>query len=321
MLLRDIGDRGYPSEYLLSRIKGRRGSLVTDWKSFILSHDLIECLPVIPSKYKFSVSDRSAEVFWEFFLKEVLWVYHQMDSGLRALFRPFFAYIELRTVFICLRHKAGKKEERIAKLLSFSLLSDKMKGILMGSKNAADAVRGIEAVFIAVSLKFKGLSDVFNKDGLREAERQLTDGYLEYAVNKKPHPVMKAFFVLLIDTRNITAVYKHLRWKVKSPLSFIAGGSIGNARFRQIIESGDISGLEGIIRKLAGVKAESLSGANIERALLRGMMRFLRNTRRVSGVGLIMDYMWRSYIEAINLRTFFYGTEVDREIIDQELIA
>lgn len=320
MLLRDIGDRGYPSEYLISRIKARRGSLIADWRPFILSRDLIECLPFIPAKYRFSLTDTS-EVFWEFFLKEGSWVYYQMDSGLRGLFLPFFAYTELSTIFICLRHRAGKREEGMARFLSFSLLSDKVKNMLMAGKSAADAVRDIEAVFTAAFLRFKGLGDVFDKGGLREAERQLRGSYLEFAVAEKLHPVMNGFFVSLIDARNITALYKNLRWKVKLPLSFISGGSIANARLREIIEKGDVAGLEEIIRKKAGLKAENLSTANIEGALLGGMMRFFRKTRNISDIGLIMDYIWRSYIEAVNLRIFFYGTEVDREIVDQELTS
>ena len=34
-LLRPLEDRGYPAEYLLSRIRGRRSRLIVDWRPLI----------------------------------------------------------------------------------------------------------------------------------------------------------------------------------------------------------------------------------------------------------------------------------------------
>ena len=48
--------------------------------------------------------------------------------------------------------------------------------------------------------------------------------------------------------------------------------------------------------------------------------RLLRKAGRgPSGVGLILDYLWRCSLEATNLSILLYGSELDRETITPEI--
>lgn len=267
-----IEDRGYPTDYLLSRVRSRR----VLYKNFIAGESPVE--------------------IWRYLLKEYRWIYIQMNGALRNIFRRFFIYSELRTIFMCLRYKKGEYE-KIEELLCFSLLSDDLKELLRGDSDMMTAIGGVEGAFLSISDRFGGLKDIFMKDGLRGFEQELTDVYLENTIDSKLHQTIRDFLKYVIDSRNIIAVYKHIRWQMHDYPSFINGGSVKEARLRRIFERQDISGITTLVQKLTGIITDA---GNIENSLLKRTTRFLRETARDPlCIGVILDHLWRCHMETI----------------------
>jgi len=294
-LLLKTEERYYPTDYLLSRVRGRR------------------------RKYRGLIADESPEGIWGRLLKEYQWVYLQMNRYLQVIFQPFFIYSELRTIILCLRHKAGG--EKIDDLLTFSLLSDRFKGFLKEDLGIEAVIKGIEDVFLTISSKFEGLVSVFARDGLRGVEQKLVDACLEHSMDLKPHTVMRDFFAYLIDRRNIINLYKHLRWGIPDCPSFVAGGCIKEESLIRIFRKQDISALLTLIRGRTGISIRSHDATDIERSLLEGLTVFLRRSRRDPlCIGVILDYLWLCYMETINQGVILHGRGLERKIIEMEMI-
>lgn len=271
-ILQRIKDRGYPADYLLSRVRSRRML----YKNFIAG------------KLPFEI--------WRHLLKEYRWIYIQMNETLRSIFRRFFIYSELRTIFMCLRYKKGEYE-KIEELLRFSLLSDDLKELLRGDSDMMTAIKDIEVAFLSVSDRFGGLKDIFMKDGLRGFEQELTNVYLENTIDSRLHHTVRDFFISIIDSRNIIAVYKNIRWQMRDYPPFIDGGSVKEARLRRIFERQDISGITTLVQKFTGIITDA---KNIENSLLKGISRFLGKTAKDPlCIGVILDHLWRCYAETI----------------------
>jgi vacuolar-type H+-ATPase subunit C/Vma6 len=275
-----IEDRGYPTDYLLSRVRSRR----VLYKNFIAGESPVE--------------------IWRRLLKEYRWIYIQMNGALRNIFWRFFIYSELRTIFMCLRYKKGEYE-KIEELLCFSLLSDDLKELLRGNPDMMTAIGGVEGVFLSISDRFEGLKDIFMKDGLRGFEQVLTNVYLENTIDSKLHQTIRDFFKYIIDSRNIIAVYKHIRWQMHDYPPFINGGSVKKARLRRIFERQDISGITTLVQKLTGIITDA---KNIENSMLKGIKCFLRKTAKDPlCIGVILDHLWRCHMETIEAGIALYG--------------
>ena len=314
--LRKIEDRGYPADYLLARIRGRRAHLITDWRPIILGG--LSPGRIASARYGSIISDDYPEGIQEQLLKEFGWVYSLMNGALRQIFGPFFLYVELRTIFICLRYAKGKEAGKIDRILSRSLLSEKIKEILRCGEHLFSAVEGLEDCFTSLSSRFAGLCNIFTESGLPGVERTLSVRYLEHAVHSKLHPVMKDFFIAIVDSRNILSLYKYIRFDVKMEPPFISGGSISEIMYKEIADRKDIAEMSSLVLKPAGIKPEP---ANMETSLYRMVTRLLKKAGRDPlSVGLILDYLWRCSIEATNMSIILYGRDIDREIIESEMV-
>ncbi len=86
--LRKIDERGYPAEYLLSRIRGRRAQMIADWRPLILTDSPADRLAF--TRYAGILTDDYPEAIRLYLLKEFAWVYSQMNRTLREIFQPFF---------------------------------------------------------------------------------------------------------------------------------------------------------------------------------------------------------------------------------------
>ncbi len=318
-LLRHLEDRGYPVEYLLSRIRGRRSRLINDWRPLIYDAAPMDFLA--SARYQGFVRDRSPEGVWRSLLREYRWVYSQMNGQLREIFQPFFLYTELRTIFICLRHLKDEKSGKAEDLLGDSLLSAEIAKILSSGEDMPSVVRGIERVFLQLSERFGGLGNVLEAEGLRGVEQLLTNTYLAVIVDTGLHPLIKIFFARLIDSRNIMSVYKCLRLEKRTALPFIPGGMIPEAKLRAIVEKGDLFGVNSLVREFSRIKIETPDPTKVETALYKGMTRFLKKEgREPFGAGPILDYLWRCSLEVMNLSVLFYGKDLEREVVTTELV-
>ncbi len=318
-LLLHLEDRGYPVEYLLSRIRGRRSRLIRDWRPLIYDAEPIDYLA--SARYEGFVRDRTPEGFWRSLLREHRWVYGQMNSLYRELFRPYFLYAELRTIFICFRHLQHEKSGKLNDLLGDSLLSDEIAEILSTSEDLAAAVRGVEHAFRALSGQFGGLAGDLDAEGLRKVEQHLTDTYLAFVAASKPHPLMASFFRRLIDARNIMSAYKYLKLEDRTRPVCIPGGAILPDRLGAVIGKGDLLGVNALIRDFCGLKIDAPDPTKVEIALYKGVTRFLKKEgREPFGAGPILDYLWKCSLEVMNLSVLYYGRDLEREAVIAELV-
>ncbi len=318
-LLRHLEDRGYPAEYLLSRIRGRRSRLITDWRPLIYDAEPADYLS--STRYQGFVRDRTPEGIWRCLLREYRWVYAQMNESLREIFRPLFLYTELRTIFICLRHLKREKDGRINDLLGDSLRAGEVADSLTASDDVATAVQGIERIFLTLSERFRGMVKALDDDGLRGVELHLTNTYLAVTAADDLHPVMESFIARLIDARNIMSTYKYLRMEKRALPAFIPGGTIPGERLGGVIEKGNLFGVNTIIRDFCGLKIDTPDPTKVEVALYKGITRFLRKGgREPFGAGPILDYLWRCSLEVMNLSVLFHGKDLEREAVLAELV-
>jgi len=318
-LLRKSPDPGYPIEYLLSRIKGRRSRLIRDWKPLLFDPALYESLPT-GGTGGFQ-KGKNADAVWRNLMAEYQWVHSQMNQQLRDIFFSFFLYAELRTIFICLRHLLDKKAGAIDDLLDRSLLSDEVKKMLLFSADLPSAVRGIERLFSSLSGRFLGLGAMLESSGLRAVEQRLIGTCLSVTIESDLHRLLKIYFSRLIDARNILGLYKYLRLGLKVQPEFIAGGAIPEMRLKEIIKKDDLPGVALLVREYSGIAVERPDSTSIEHALYRGMTRWLRKEGRDPfGIAPILDYLWRCSIEAMNLSVLHHTKDLEREAVAAELV-
>jgi len=318
-LLKNPADPGYPVEYLLSRIKGRRSRLTRDWRPFLFGPtQQVSQVSRAPSGAQ---KDRSSDAAWRNLMKEYQWVYSQMNAQLRAIFAFYFLYAELRTICIGLRHLADKKAGAINELLDRSLLGDEVKDALASSADLPAAVREVERLFSALSENFMGLGETLESGGLRSVEQRLVETCLSVTISSRLHPLMREFFSRIIDARNIMALYKYLRFELKSAPLFIPGGSIGEMRLKEIMAKDDLPALGALVRGFTGSAVERPDPTSIELALYRGMTRWLRKEGRDPfGVAPLLDYLWRCSIEAMNASVLYHTRDLEREFVTAELV-
>lgn len=318
-LLEKGKDWGYPSDYLLSRIRGRKALLIHDWTPLVASPAPLERLP--GSHYQRLLGNGSPEGVWRALLNEYRWVYYQMNRRLRNIFGPFFLYAELRTLFICLRSVKEMKRARLREMLSASLLSEELRKILSDSADEFEAVKTIEAKLRRLSGQFSGLTEILRQKGLSGFEHELTKQYLSVIVEAGLDPVLKAFFMRLIDAKNALALAKLLKLETPAEHPFIPGGTIDPVKLREILHSRSRSDLETLLREITGEAIASADHIKLEVALYRGITRSLKKAGRFPlSIGPIIEYLWRCSIEAMNLSVLSYAQGMDRDLVTAELV-
>lgn len=308
MLLRNHASDGYPSDYLVARIKGRRAALIRDWHS------------------KIGVGKspgNSDDAIWDDFLRELDWVHTQMNPPLRALFATAFTLFELKTIVLCLRSRVADDIPRVERLLEHSLLSDPIRQALIGTTDLPSGIAALEDAMSAESATFRHLGAAYEAEGLRGFEDGLMRAFLEHASGADPHRVIAGFFEAFIDARNTIVLYKHLRWKLERRAQFINGGAIETSRLRELLEEGEEAAFDAFISEEMSIgMSPDLSGETaLESLLLRQIGRKVRRAARESEiVGAILDYLWRVYAQARNLALLHHGVDVDQGSLEQELI-
>jgi len=319
-LLQEPENRGYPTEYLLSRIRGRRVYLMKDWDNLLFTPDPIEHL--LPTSYGEFINEYFLDGVWKKLLKEFKWVYIQMNKGLRDVFRQFFQYSELKTLLICFRNKIKKTPPaEIERLLSSSLLSEEVKETLKMETDLPSVLEVFEKELLFPSIRLSGLKDVFLKTGLLGVEHRLTSAFLEQIAGSELHSVIKKFFVYKIDSKNIIAISKYLRWGIKADPLIISGGGIRESKLRTVINTREIHKIVHLVYQLTGLSVEEPGPSNVENTLLIGLTKKIKIMgREFEDIGFILDYLWRCFIEAQNLSIILYGKEINRDLLREELV-
>ena len=315
-LLRETAGRGYPADYLLARLKGRRGYLVADWEGVLAAAEPLAALP--PSPYRGPLVDATDEGVWAGLLREYGWVWRQMDEGWRRLFAPVFGGAELRTLTLVLRAVGKGERERAGRLLADSLLPRRLLRRLLESADLAAAVAAVAEETGGNAAWRRRLAEAFRRRGVAGVEETLTDRHLAEGA-KARHPEIKAFFTCLVDGRNIVALHKHLRWRIASPPPLVAGGSLRPDLSREAAAQGDPAAVFPLVARLTGRVAGPEAGS-VEHLLLAGVTRMLRRRGRESEVALVLDYLWRCAVEARNLSLLIHAGAQEREALRREVV-
>lgn len=318
--LQEFVDTGHPTDYVLSRIKGRRTHLISDWAHLLYSPHPLDDLRATP--YRDFLDESSPEGIWRWLTEEFQWVYRTVNREVQSVFSPFFLYYEIeRTLLPGFRYRVRMDTaEGFERMLSTSLLSKKMKKALK-KETPADILSGIEEQFHLLSDTFSGLKQWFFTNGLMTFEQRFMAVYLEYTVQSDLHPVLERFFRYIIDVRNSITLYKHLRWGIATSPLFVSGGRLSEKKLNAVFHKQDISGLDICIVKLTGLKTEDIDLAVIEVLLLSRLLKDIqRSGRDPLGLEQILDYLWRCYIQALNLGIILFGREIEKEMVARELI-
>lgn len=317
-LLRDLNTAGYPADYLRARIRGRRACLTSDWESLLAADEPLAAVPTAPQRAGFAALTK--ETAWLAAQREFAWLYGQMEPGERKLFAPVFGYFELRTLVLCLRNKETGNVGEIGNLLEWSLLPEKLKGILLEETGTAEGMERITA-FLAHDVFRQELKRHFCGEGLSGFERGLTDLYLMQSIGGRPNPAVAEFLRALIDTENIMSLCKQLRWRIPAPPWLSRGGRLRESDLMRVASRGEMAGLAPLVRRLTGEELPAFSPEEVEHQLLCWLGRFLRRRcNEPSGVGLILDYLWSVRMEARNLSLLAHGRDMGREMIRAELV-
>lgn len=246
-----------------------------------------------------------------------------MNHGLRNTFAPVFILFELKTMILCLRNKTIQKFINIEILLARSLLAEHLQQLLRRETDIRSTIAALTDILVDTTDGFSELESAYAQDGLKGLENSLTRIYLQYIRKQRLHSVIKEFFLSFIDLRNIMLLYKQLRWEVEGGLPFISGGTIEPLRFQQLLARKDLAELDTLVTSVTRLKTlttASTEGA-VETALLASLTRKLHKLGRGNeAVGLILDYIWRIYIQARNLAVLYHGKELDADTLERELV-
>ena len=216
--MRDIATEGFPTDYLLARVRGRRAALASEWQG-------LRSRGLLPGE--------SDEGIWEALLRELEWLHRQMNPGLRVRFEPVFVLFEIKTVVLCLRNKDALRSDQIDRLLQHSLLADRLQTALRQAPDVRTAVAAISGEFVTMPGGARVLESVYVDGGLKGVETCLMHSHLTHVAAERLYPAIHGFFVSLIDLRNVVTLYKHLRWGVDDAAAFIPGGTIEPIRLQQ----------------------------------------------------------------------------------------
>lgn len=312
-------EKGYPTPYLMARLRGRRIHFIQDWESILSAVKPFDALYTTP--YGDLISEHAQEGIWNRFLKELQWVYSQMNRYLKDIFHPFFLFCELKTIIMCLRYRLENRTAGdIADLLIFSVLSERVKGLLRKKEELTAIIEKFAKEFLPPAYNTRRLRDIFSQEGLKGVEEEIVNKCIGEIKKTDLHPVIENFFSYIVDMRNIIVLHKYLRWTVTSEPVFIQGGSITTTSLLSAVRASENSGIERFIRQRTGRIIQNPTASGIEHALLSDLTRRIRFNSRSSDITQILDYLWKMYIEARNLSILSYGTALERETIREELV-
>jgi len=308
-LLRDIHSDGYPTDYLVARVRSRRAELLGR-----------RSRAAAPRQ----AEPTSDESIWNDLLAEFDWLRTQMNPGLRRCLAPVFTLFAIKTLVLCLRNKAAERHGAVGRLLGHDLFGDELRDALTAAPDVGSAVTLVATMFGTVAGDARGLGSAYAAGGLKEVEARLMRDFLAHAVVAPAHPAVRRFFVAFIDQRNVMTLYKQLRWGFRDASAFVAGGTLETSRLVDAAGRGDNACLDACVREVAGDAAPAVPATEValESRLLSSLTRALRRgAREGDAVELVLDYVWEVYANARNSALRLHAGNVDEVVLEQELIA
>lgn len=319
MLLRRIDDSGYPADYLVTRLGVRKAGLIADWRPFLAQRDPLAAVPA--GSFLGGSADRTKEGIWKSLLQEYSWVYSQMDNAGRDIFVPYFVWFELRTLILCLRNRVARNTGIVKEILECSLLSGLVKHILTDENDLSAALAALEIEFASLSNVFYGFEKTYGEQGIQGLERRLNDAWLDFAIGTVRYPLVRDFFGCMVDFRNLMHLYKRIHWGMPGDCPFLRGGHISRTLLAGALADREPVTLAALLRRFPGTEGEWDPSASPEHYLLHGMTRRLRrSSRRYSIYGPVLEYLWRLYVETVNMGILCSSGAVYRENVMAELV-
>ena len=308
---------GYPTEYLLARIRGRRAALVSVRPWAGAGGEPTERAISPGAAGGVTGSEARAQL-----KAELRWVYRQMNRGLRRTFAPLFLWLELRTILLAVRFRRGGERERSVPLLAASLLGEGVLRVLSIEGEPAAVIDALAILLATIDEPYRELGTIYRQRGGRAWEQRLVTLYLERMTGPQLHPVLAEFFRGMIDLRNLVTLAKQLRWDLRDPQGFVPGGKISLQRLHKARTTGTPAALAVLFRSLSGMSPLAEVPANPEPLLFAWLTRKVRLlSRETGGIGLILDYFWWRFVDARNVGLLFHGMGLEGSTLRTELIG
>lgn len=320
MKLIDILENGgYPTEYLLARLRGRRTKAFSAWDEIIFHADPSDYL--LKTQYGEFTEKYAAEGVWIQLLREYQWVYRQMNNTVKYTFIPFFSFCEIQTLLACLRYKSEKDTGgQIGHLLTFSLLSHEIKEILISKEDLPETVKALDNYILDDVERAGHLSHTLSTQGMTGVEQGLTALFFEKLEPEAIHPVLCIFFSFMVDALNLISLYKHIRWGIEAPLQLKSGGKIRSSGMNKILLERDMEAVTRLIKKMTGKELEDQKMTRIEHMLYDSLTNRIHTAARDEPeTGFILHYLWSVYMEVQNLSIILRGKHMERDVLREEL--
>lgn len=268
-LLQQPRSAGYPTDFLLARLRGKRQHLAE------------------------SRSAGGSDNRWSDLQDDFQTVFAAMEKGLRRRFAPCFLYFELRNLQMILRTVSSHDQQQLEQLGRHSLLQRRLLAQLQQSEESVDAFAVIDRWLSPLIPGWEPLAEIYTQHGFRPAEEKLTETVLRHFADSRLTPEMTSFITGLIDMRNLLAAARCLRWEL-DVLSLVNGGSQINRQLEMAMRKDGVNGLKQILEHQVSEGVEDL--AHLERVLQLRISRQLASLARDPlGFGLILDYLWQRY--------------------------
>ncbi|HEX8027407.1 MAG TPA: hypothetical protein VF491_03050 [Vicinamibacterales bacterium] len=301
-LLRDDVGAGFPRDYVFSRLHGRHASLAS-------------ARPTTAATFA------TDEEIWNAFLSELNWLFRQMNARMRVDYSPLFALFEIKTMVLCLRAAALPRVEPRGQLLERSVLSSRLREILMMPRPLGELVASLGAELSAVAPDFNRLDGRYFESGLRGCEDALMRLLLESMRGAQLVPAVRHFVTRFTDVRNLMAIYKHLHWDLKGPVALIDGGALDLASLKRMVLGEDTDALEAAVISVTGHRITATNELSLETILLSSLTRDLARARRRGEAWVVPHFIWQQYVHARNLAVRLHSASLDRATLERELIA
>lgn len=286
-MLANLPESELPSEYLVSRLQGRRVSRGQRWKTLAGS----------------GTSGReTAEHLWQALRSEYRWVYTHMCLPLRRQFSFFFLVAEAKIIFSCLRLKAANDYDSLNKMLTDSLLAKPIRVLLLDRQtDSASVIRAAEILLRNLLPRFPGIDEADSKGNLRRTEEKVTAAIFSGSVKEKRlHPILIDYFKRIIDLRNIIWHSQQFHAETRSQLPTpLEGGYLSFARGGKRVNLVEKTLPSGYHRLLLNSEKLSQAAVSLHQAAFHKKIRSFKHSSAI--IGQILCYLVQLHDEFASL--------------------
>lgn len=305
---------GVPLDTLVARIRGRRSFLVAEWDRLLLKPDPLAGLPPAPWRPTPVGADGAGPAL----RRERAWLFGWLTEPLRETMAPLFWLEEIRTLAISLRC-LGRDRESARPLLRESLLAPPIRSLLDSAPDRITLVERLAGFLTPLLPDAASLPEVFRAGGCGAVESALYDRTLAQSVETAPDRTVRRYLALLVDSCNLRAVAKQLRWRQTVSPELLAGGSIAPNVLTSLCKRRDVTAIARLAAGLGGGRGEGHPD-EIEQTVHAAQGRFLRRLcREGGGIATIIDYLWRCGTEARNLSLLARQASAGTGLIEAEI--